>query len=81
MAFTSDYLEFVLEQLRKLGGITYIKMMGEYLLYYKGKIFGGIYDNRLLVKDVPSARSLLPYAKSELSYDEYLTVWGQFRLH
>lgn len=63
MASTSDYLEFVLEQLRKLEGITYIKMMGEYVLYYKGKIFGGIYDNRLLVKDVPSARGLILFSQ------------------
>ena len=63
MALISDYLEFVLEQLRKLEGITYIKMMGEYVPYYKGKIFGGIYDNRLLVKDVPSARSLILFSQ------------------
>ncbi|HAL18593.1 MAG TPA: hypothetical protein DCO86_03090 [Spirochaetaceae bacterium] len=74
MASASDYLEFVLEQLRKLEGITYIKMMGEYLLYYKGKIFGGIYNNRLLVKDMPYPRSLMLYVKHELSYDKYPTL-------
>lgn len=63
MALISDYLEFVLEQLRKLEGITYIKMMDEYVLYYKGKIFGGIYDNRLLVKDVPSAKGLILFSQ------------------
>lgn len=63
MASISDCLEFVLEQLRQLEGITYIKMMGEYVLYYKGKIFGGIYNNRLLVKDIPSARGLILFSQ------------------
>ncbi|MCR5564907.1 MAG: TfoX/Sxy family protein [Gammaproteobacteria bacterium] len=51
---TQDYLEYVLELLREVDGITYKKMMGEYILYKDGIIFGGIYDNRFLVKKVNS---------------------------
>lgn len=54
MATTKDYKDFVLEQLNLLDNITYKSMMGEYLLYYNGVLFGGIYDNRLLVKKVNS---------------------------
>ena len=50
MASTNDYLEYVLELLRELNGITYKKMMGEFLLYKEGVLFGGIYDNRFLIK-------------------------------
>lgn len=46
MPSSKDYLDFILEQLSVLGDITYRQMMGEYILYYKGKVFGGIYDNR-----------------------------------
>ena len=53
MASSKEYLEFILEQLRGLDSITYRPMMGEYLLYYQGTLFGGIYDDRLLVKKVP----------------------------
>ena len=49
MASTKEYLDFVLDQLEGLPEITYRKMMGEYILYYKGKIMGGVYDDRLLV--------------------------------
>ena len=52
MASSSEYLTYVLELLRKVNGISYIKMMGEYILYKDGKIFGGVYDNRFLVKKV-----------------------------
>ena len=69
MASDKEYLEFVLEQLSELDGITYRAMMGEYILYYRGKIIGGIYDNRLLVKPVESAVSLMPTATYELPYD------------
>ena len=55
MASSQEYLDYVLEQLNGLEEITYRKMMGEYILYYKGKIVGGIYDDRLLVKPVASA--------------------------
>ena len=55
MPSTREYLDFVLEQLSDLDGIAYRKMMGEYILYYRGRIVGGIYDNRLLVKPVAPA--------------------------
>ncbi|MBQ6435953.1 TfoX/Sxy family protein [bacterium] len=54
MASTRDYLEYVLEQLQLVPEITSRPMMGEYLFYYQGVLFGGVYDNRLLVKKVPS---------------------------
>ena len=54
MATTKEYKDFILEQLNLLDNITYKAMMGEYLLYYKGILFGGIYDDRLLVKIVNS---------------------------
>ena len=54
MATTKDYKDFVLEQLNLLDNIAYKSMMGEYLLYYNGVLFGGIYDNRLLIKKVNS---------------------------
>lgn len=56
MASTKEYLYFVLEQLSLLDDITYKAMMGEFIIYYRGKIIGGIYDNRFLVKNVKSAR-------------------------
>ena len=69
MASSKEYLAFVLEQLSKLDEITYRAMMGEYILYYRGKVFGGIYDNRLLVKSVKSAVSMMPNAVYELPYE------------
>ncbi len=69
MASSKDYLSFVLEQLSALKDISYRAMMGEYILYFRGKIVGGIYDNRLLVKPVPSAISLMPTATYELPYE------------
>ena len=54
MASSKDYLTLVLEQLSALDGISYRAMMGEYILYFRGRIVGGIYDNRLLVKPVPA---------------------------
>ena len=60
MASTKEYLDYILEQLSELEEITYRSMMGEYLLYYKGKLFGGVYDNRFLVKPVKSAVLLMP---------------------
>lgn len=56
MATNNDYLLYVLDLLRELDGITYKKMMGEYILYRNGIIFGGIYDNRFLVKDNPKLK-------------------------
>jgi TfoX/Sxy family transcriptional regulator of competence genes len=69
MASSKDYLEFILGQLSGLEDISYKAMMGEFILYYKGKIVGGIYDDRLLVKPVKSAVSYMPDAEYELPYD------------
>ena len=69
MASNKDYLTFVLEQLSDLDDISYRAMMGEYILYFRGKIIGGIYDDRLLVKPVQSAISLMPTATYELPYE------------
>ena len=69
MASSKEYLDYILGQLSELEEITYRKMMGEYIIYYKGKIVGGIYDDRLLVKPVKSAIAYMPNAKSELPYE------------
>ena len=69
MASRKEYLDYVLEQLSDLEGVTHRAMMGEYLLYYQGKLFGGVYDDRLLVKPVPAARALLPDAPEEAPYE------------
>ena len=69
MASTKEYLEFVLEQLPGLEEITYKQMMGEYILYFRDRIIGGIYDDRLLVKPVKCAIELMPNAKYELPYE------------
>ena len=69
IASSKGYLDFILEQLFELEEITYRAMMGEYILYYRGKIVGGIYDDRLLVKPVKSAISLMPDATYELPYE------------
>ena len=79
MASSKEFLTYVLEQLSGLDGITYRAMMGEYVLYYCGKIVGGIYDNRLLVKPVGAAVDLMPDTPLELPYDgakEMLPVYG-----
>ena len=69
MASSKDYLEFILEQLSELGDVSYRAMMGEYIIYYRGKIVGGIYDNRFLVKPTKSAAAMMPNADMELPYD------------
>ena len=68
MASSQSYLNFILDQLAGLEGISFRGMMGEYILYVRGRIFGGIYDDRLLVKPVPAALALLPDAPRELPY-------------
>ncbi len=68
MASSKEYVEFIIEQLSELEEIKYRAMMGEYIIYYRGKVAGGIYDNRLLVKPVNSAQELMPEAKYELPY-------------
>ncbi|WP_350453710.1 TfoX/Sxy family protein [Slackia heliotrinireducens] len=67
MASSKEYLEFVLDLLRDVPAITHKKMMGEYLLYSEGVLFGGIYDDRLLLKDVPAARSA--FSQEEVPYE------------
>lgn len=69
MASSKEYLEFVLEQLSELDGITHRAMMGEYIIYYQGKVIGGIYDDRFLVKPSKSAKELMPDAEFELPYE------------
>ena len=69
MASHKEYLDFILEQISELEEITYRTMMGEYIIYYRGKIVGGIYDDRLLIKPVKSAISLMPDANYELPYE------------
>lgn len=69
MASSKNYLDFILEQLSDLDEISYKAMMGEYIIYYRGKIVGGIYDDRFLVKPVKSAISLIPDAIFEKPYD------------
>lgn len=69
MASTKEYLDFVLEQISGLDEISHRAMMGEYILYYRGRVFGGIYDDRLLVKPVPSAVKPMPDASMELPYE------------
>lgn len=68
MSSSKDYLEFVLEQLSDLDGISHRAMMGEYIIYYRGKVAGGIYGNRFLVKPVEAAKKLMPEAPYELPY-------------
>ena len=69
MASSKEYLEFIMEQLSDLDEINCKAMMGEYIIYYRGKIVGGIYDDRFLVKPVKAARELMPDADLELPYD------------
>ena len=69
MASSKDYLQFVLEQLSELQEITYRAMMGEFIIYYRGKIVGGIYDDRLLVKPTKSAISYMPTVTYEIPYE------------
>ena len=69
MASSKDYLDFISEQLSELDDITYRAMMGEYIIYYRGKVVGGIYDDRFLVKPVKSAVKMMPEAVLELPYE------------
>ena len=69
MASSKEYLDFILEQLSELDDVFYRVMMGEYILYYRGKIIGGIYDDRFLVKPTKSAVAMMPNAEMELPYD------------
>ena len=69
MASSKEYLDFILEQLSELDDISYRAMMGEYIFYYRGKIIGGIYDDRFLVKPTKSAVAMMPNADMELPYE------------
>ena len=69
MASNREYLDFILEQLSGLANITYRAMMGEFILYYRGKIIGGIYDDRFLVKPTKSALAMMPDADREIPYE------------
>ena len=69
MPSSKEYLDFVLEQLSGLEDISYKAMMGEFIIYYRKKIVGGVYDDRFLVKNVKSARDKMPEASLELPYE------------
>ena len=69
MASSKEYLDFMLEQLSGLDEISYRVMMGEYIIYYRGKIVGGIYDDRFLVKPTKSPVTMMPDADTELPYE------------
>ena len=69
MASTKEYLDFILDQLSGLDEITYRAMMGEYIIYYRGRIVGGVYDDRFLVKPTKSAAAMMPDAERELPYE------------
>ena len=69
MASNIDFLDYVLEQLSDLDDISYRAMMGEFIIYYRDKIIGGIYDNRFLVKPTKTALDMMPYAQKQLPYE------------
>lgn len=69
MATKKEYLEFILDQLSELDGISYRQMMGEYIIYHNGKIAAYLCDNRLLVKPVKSAMEMMPNASFESPYE------------
>ena len=69
MATSKDYLKYVLEQLSGLPEISHRAMMGEYVLYYRDKVIGGIYDDRLLLKPTKAAETMLPDAERDIPYD------------
>ena len=69
MPSSKTYLDFILDQLSDLDSISYRAMMGEFIIYYRGKIVGGIYDDRLLVKSVLAAIAYMPNASCELPYE------------
>ena len=69
MASSREYLDFILEQLSGLENVTWKAMMGEYIIYWRGKIIGGIYDDRFMVKPTKSAIAMMPDAERELPYE------------
>ena len=69
MSSSKEYLDYVLDQLSGLKTVSYRPMTGEYIIYYQGKIIGGIYDDRFLVKQTESAKRLMPDAPLEMPYE------------
>ena len=69
MVSSKEYLDFILEQLSELDDVSYRAMMGEYIIYYRGKVVGGVYDDRFLVKPTKSAVAMMPNAVMELPYN------------
>ena len=69
MASSREYLDFILEQLSGLENVTWKAMMGEYIIYWRGRIVGGIYDDRFLIKPTKSAIAMMPDAERELPYE------------
>ena len=69
MASSKEYLDFILEQLSELDSVSWRQMMGEYILYYQGKVIGGIYDDRFLVKPVNAAKEIMPETDMEQPYE------------
>ncbi len=68
MSTSKEYLYYIQEQLSAIDGISYRAMMGEYVIYYKDKVAGGIYDNRFLIKQTAAAKRLLPGASLVIPY-------------
>ena len=69
MASSREYLDYILDRLSGMDGVSHRAMMGEFIIYYQGKVIGGIYDDRFLVKPTKSAEAILPDAPRELPYD------------
>lgn len=69
MASSKEYLEFIMEQLSELTDVSYRAMMSEYIIYFRGKVIGGIYDDRFLVKNTKSAKEMMPDADMEIPYE------------
>ena len=69
MASSKEYLDFIMEQLSELTDVSYRAMMSEYIIYFRGKVIGGIYDDRFLVKNTKSAKELMPDADMEIPYE------------
>ena len=69
MASSKEYLDFIMEQLSELPDVSYRAMMSEYIIYFQGKVIGGIYDDRFLVKPTASAKALMPDADMEIPYE------------
>lgn len=69
MPSSKEYLDYIIDQLSQAEAISYRPMMGEYLLYSSGRLFGGVYDDRFLIKPTKSAKEMLPGAQYELPYE------------